>query len=325
MRVMTDLANDVTDNRYRQLTDVVADSVIAQESRRAYRKGVEDFLSWLPPRVFDRHSVQEYCGHLLAKGYAHATVNLRLCAVRRLAVEAADCGFIDQGRVAGIGRVKGPKHQGLRLGRWATADETTRLLAAPTRTLRGLRDRAILSVLVGCGLRRGELVTLRVVHVQQREGRAVLADLVGKGGRIRTVALPAWVHCALEDWLRAASISTGRIFRAITKAGRVSESLSTAAVRSIVAAHARTIGLALAPHDLRRTCAKLCRNQGGEIEQIRFLLGHASVQTTERYLGIRQELRVAVNDRLGFVVTIPHRGVDPVTHERWSSSQPGNP
>jgi len=55
----------------------------------------------------------------------------------------------------------------------------------------------------------------------------------------------------------------------------------------------------LAPHDLRRTCARLCHLAGGELDQIQFLLGHASIQTTERYLGCNQELRVAVNDRLG--------------------------
>ncbi len=55
----------------------------------------------------------------------------------------------------------------------------------------------------------------------------------------------------------------------------------------------------LAPHDLRRTCARLCHLAGGELDQIQFLLGHVSIQTTERYLGCKQKLRVAVNDNLG--------------------------
>jgi len=55
----------------------------------------------------------------------------------------------------------------------------------------------------------------------------------------------------------------------------------------------------LAPHDLRRTCARLCRDAGGELDQIQFLLGHVSVQTTERYLGCKQRLKNAVNDRIG--------------------------
>ena len=55
----------------------------------------------------------------------------------------------------------------------------------------------------------------------------------------------------------------------------------------------------LAPHDLRRTCARLCRLAGGELDQIQFLLGHVSIQTTERYLGCKQKLRCAVNDGIG--------------------------
>ena len=55
----------------------------------------------------------------------------------------------------------------------------------------------------------------------------------------------------------------------------------------------------LAPHDLRRSCARVCHTAGGELEQIQFLLGHVSVQTTEKYLGCKQRLRGAVNDRIG--------------------------
>jgi integrase len=67
-----------------------------------------------------------------------------------------------------------------------------------------------------------------------------------------------------------------------------------------VKAAAKRAGITnLAPHDLRRTCARLCHLAGGELEQIQFLLGHVSVQTTEKYLGSKQRLREAVNDRIG--------------------------
>ena len=61
----------------------------------------------------------------------------------------------------------------------------------------------------------------------------------------------------------------------------------------------------VAPHDLRRTCARLCHERGGELEQIQFLLGHVSVQTTERYLGCKQRLRDAVNDSIGIEPNAP--------------------
>jgi integrase len=68
----------------------------------------------------------------------------------------------------------------------------------------------------------------------------------------------------------------------------------------VVKAAAQRAGIKnLAPHDLRRTCARLCHLAGGELEQIQFLPGHASVQTAERYLGCKQKFRHAVNDNLG--------------------------
>jgi integrase len=100
--------------------------------------------------------------------------------------------------------------------------------------------------------------------------------------------------------LKAAGITDCRIFRAVSRWGSVvGEKLSTTAVLGIVAEYAADLGLQLSPHDLRRTCARLCRVSGGALEQIQFLLGHASIQTTERYLGGKQELQVAVNDKLG--------------------------
>ena len=79
--------------------------------------------------------------------------------------------------------------------------------------------------------------------------------------------------------------------------------------------YAKTIGVpGLAPHDLRRTCAKLCRAAGGELEQIQMLLGHASVQTTEKYLGTKQNLVRAPNDAIELNIeneSGPNRATEP--------------
>ena len=76
--------------------------------------------------------------------------------------------------------------------------------------------------------------------------------------------------------------------------------MSPKVLSDVVRAAAARAGIdKLAPHDLRRTCARLCHLAGGELDQIQFLLGHVSIQTTERYLGCKQKLRDAVNDRLG--------------------------
>jgi integrase len=193
------------------------------------------------------------------------------------------------------------RQKGTRLGNWLTKEQAKELLAVPDRsTLKGKRDYVILALLVGCALRRQELATLDVETLQLREGRWVLADLEGKGRRIRTVAVPVWVKQGVNAWMTAAGIEAGRLLRSISKGGKVGESLGDWAVWSVVEQSAKEIGIEhFGAHDLRRTCAKLCRKSGGDLEQIKFLLGHSSIQTTERYLGSEQEIAIAVNDNLG--------------------------
>ena len=105
----------------------------------------------------------------------------------------------------------------------------------------------------------------------------------------------------VDLWTAAAGVTQGPVFRAINKAGRVwGDGMSPKVLWDVVRAAAARAGIdKLAPHDLRRTCARLCHLAGGELDQIQFVLGHVSIQTTERYLGCKQKLRIAVNDRLG--------------------------
>jgi len=112
--------------------------------------------------------------------------------------------------------------------------------------------------------------------------------------------MPSWCKDLVDTWLRHSGVTEGKIFRRILKGGIVQGTgVTTNVVWFTVKRCARNAGIKnLAPHDLRRTCARLCHGYGGELEQIQFLLGHASVQTTERYIGSRQNLEGAVNDRL---------------------------
>ena len=118
---------------------------------------------------------------------------------------------------------------------------------------------------------------------------------------MRTVPVPAWVKVAVANWMTAAGVTMGPIFRPINKAQRVGKNgFSPKVIWGVVRAGCSKCGLEnVAPHDLRRTCARLCHVSGGELEQIQFLLGHVSVQTTERYLGCKQRLSNAVNDNIG--------------------------
>jgi integrase len=297
----------------------VLNSLTSPASRRVYEYAIDQFTAWYcsePRLAFNRIVVVRYRIHLESRGLAANTINQQLAAVRRLAHEAADSGLLSPELAAGISRVKGVKQLGFRSGNWLTLEQCSQVLKLVTgHSLRAKRDYAMLAMLFGCGLRRSELVGIQLDDVQMRQGHWAIVDLIGKGCRIRTVPIPAWVKAALDEWTAEAGIKQGRIFRAVAKAGRVwGEGVSQNVVWYVVKTGCERAGLQqIAPHDLRRTCAKLCHSSGGELEQIQFLLGHASVQTTERYLGCKQNLGHPVNDLFDL-------GADPKPQE--TSSEP---
>ena len=127
--------------------------------------------------ALNRTVVLRYRIYLEQRPYAPTTINLRLAAVRRVAYEAADSGLLSPELAAGIRRVKGVRRIGVRVGNWLTAEQGKRLLARRDReSLRGRRNYAMLAMLIGCGLRRGELLALRVESIQLREDHWVIAD-----------------------------------------------------------------------------------------------------------------------------------------------------
>jgi integrase len=283
----------------------VLNSLLSVGSQRSYDHAIREFIEWYccePRLAFNKTVVTRYRIFLEQAHYASSTINLRLAAVRRLAYEAADAGLLSPDLAAGIRGVKGARKHGVKIGNWLTAQQGKDLLRVFDRgCLRGKCDYAMVAVLLGCGLRRAELAASSVHDLQQREEHWVFADLVGKGRHIRTVPIPNWVGDALQSWLSAANICSGPIFRGINKAGRIpTKEFSQKVIWAVVKEACSKCGLAdVAPHDLRRTCARFCHQAGGELEQIQFLLGHVSVETTERYLGCKQRLRSAVNDHIG--------------------------
>ncbi|MGC1787824.1 MAG: tyrosine-type recombinase/integrase [Terriglobales bacterium] len=267
----------------------VLNSLGSPASRRVYEYAIDQFIAWYcsePRLAFNRIVVVRYRMYLESRHLAANTINQQLAAVRRLAHEAADAGLLSPELAAGISRVKGVKQLGFRSGNWLSAEQSSEVLKhAGGDTMRAKRDYAMLAMLFGCGFRRSELVGLESDDIQMRRGHWAVVDLIGQGGHIRTVPIPNWVKAALDQWTRAAGVGEGKIFRAVAGRGKVwGRGLSQNVVRYVVRACCQRAGLEhIAPHDLRRTCAKLCHDRGGELGQIQFLLGHASVQTTERY------------------------------------------
>jgi integrase len=294
------LANRAAD--WRRLKALVLDSVSSPITRRVYNLALDEFIEWFgfePRPGFTKATVNAWRGALEGRGLGSVSINVRITAVRKLAVEAADNGLMAPELAAGITRVKGAKSKGVRVGNWLSLRQAQALLNAPdAATKKGLRDRAMLAILLGCGLRRAEVAALTLGHIQQRDNRWCIVDLVGKHGRVRTIPMPTWVKGAIDAWTAAAGFSEGPVLRRINRGDRVQAAgMSEKVVWQLLQQYAAAAGLpGIAPHDLRRTCAKLCRAAGGELEQIQLLLGHQSVQTTERYLGTKQDLVHAPND-----------------------------
>lgn len=287
-----------------QLVQLVLDSVTSPHSKRAYRTGLEQFFSWwaatAPTESFGRPLVQRHRSYLEEQGKAPATINRALAPIRKLSEEASFAGLLPAATASAVRAVKGAKRLGVRAGNWLGRDQTEQLLALPDRsTLVGKRDRVILSLLLGGGLRREELATLTIGHVQQRENRWCLVDLEGKGKRVRTVPIPLWAKEAINEWLQVMPYTEGLLLGKVNKGGRfVGQGMTAPAIYGVVLKYEKLLKVTLKPHDLRRTFGKLAHKGGARMEQIQRSYGHASIQTTERYLGIEQDLEDAPCDHL---------------------------
>jgi len=294
--------NDLTviDNKQLEKTkDLLVKSKTNPNTRRAYKDALDHFFAWLKSEgmpVINKALVHDYRDSLIAEGKGTASINLRLTAIRRLASEGADNGILPIGIAIGIQNVEGIPQKGVRMGSWLTLKEAQALIRKPdVGQLKGLRDRAILSVLIGCGLRRSELTDLTFEHVQQREGRWVFVNIEGKSGRVRSVPMASWVKSAIDQWLEGAGIEDGHIFRPINRGGNLSgDSMHPQSVYDMVKHYAPDVQV----HDLRRTFAKLAKQGSAELDQIQIVLGHASIQTTERYLGTELELTNSPSDHI---------------------------
>jgi integrase len=298
------MADIIVYDDFQPIIDLVINDLNSENSKRAYKQSLNNFFGWWNNRgrpPFCKAEVLAYKESLRHRNLSSSSINLRLCAIRRLASEAADNGLIDPNLAAGIGRVKDIHSRGVRSGNWLTKKEAEKLLQSPDiSTIDGLRDRAVLAVMIGAGLRRSEVANLRIEYIQQRDDRWCIVDLIGKGNKVRTVAIPTWCKSALDAWIKAAGIQSGPVFRAFKRhyVGLFPGKITPVFINEIVKNYGKLCGFNITAHDLRRTFAKLCHKGGAPLEQIQLSLGHASIVTTEKYLGLRQDLTIAPCDYL---------------------------
>ena len=289
----------------KKIIEMVVDALPSENSRRAYQRHLEEFFFWHQSEnrpELNKALINRYVKFLRSLKHSSANINQKLSAIRKLASEAEDNNLLDSKIANGIRAVKGVPQRGRRTGNWLTREEAQMWLNAPdVKTLKGTRDRAILSVLIGCGLRRAEVAILSVSHIQQREGRWAIVDIVGKRDKNRTVPMPSWAKSAIDAWAYSAKIEEGFIFRRVNKGDNLmGENLTEQAIYNVVVHYAEKLkNQDIAPHDLRRTFAKLAHKGGSPIDQIQLSLGHDSINTTEKYLGVEQDLTDAPCDHLG--------------------------
>src|ERR1700687_352648 len=222
---MTDLIVVPQPNQWYKLKTLVLDSVSSPITKRVYNLGLDEFFAWYaqePQPGFTKAAVSAWRVALEARGLGSVSINVRITAVRKLAVEAADNGLLAPELAAGITRVKGAKSQGVRVGNWLALEQAQKLLNTPdVSTKKSLRDRAMLAILLGCGLRRSEVAALTLKHTQQRDNRWCIVDLVGKHDRVRTIPMPTWVKVAIDAWTAAAGIVEGHVLRPVDRSGQV--------------------------------------------------------------------------------------------------------
>ena len=249
-----------------QAKSAALNSLSSNDAQRGYRHAIDEFTDWYcsEPRLsFSKTIVLRYRIHLERRRLASGTVNLRLGAVRRLAYEAADCGLLSPDLAAGIRRVNGVKKLGVRVGNWLTPEQSQRLWHAPDgEQLRGKRDRALLAILLACGVRRHEAVDLEFGHIQQREEHWAIIDLKGKAGHTRKIPVPGWVKSPLDDWLQAANLTAGKLFRRVNQNGKAwGEGLTEKRAKRALTSWHRTTFVAMPNPGKKNPCsAQLCTN-----------------------------------------------------------------
>lgn len=288
------------------IIQMVVDGLDSPHSRRMYGRALRDFLAWYRDTrqsELSRRVVVRYVAHMRDElDMSPSNINLRLVAIRRLAAEASLNRVLDEGLATGIQLLKGVRSEGHKVGNWLTKAQAQELLLAPDpATPKGIRDRAMLAVLLGTGLRREEVTNLMFSHLQQREGRWAIVDLVGKRHKTRTIPMPSWCKAAIDKWQEYSKMTEGYVFRPMHRSGKITyPHLDSRAVHAICSPYAADLGFGIiAPHDLRRTFAKLAYRGGAQLDQISMSLGHESIETTQRYLGIEQSFTDAPCDHLG--------------------------
>ena len=195
--------------------------------------------------------------------------------------------------------VKVKQHKGTKAHTWLSQAQVRDITALCGNNLEGKRDWIVLGLLLGAGLRREELVSLTFDALKQQPTKngkmRYVLEVKGKGAKDRVVPISRLLADRLQEWREI--VGGGLVARSLGRKKELGESMSAVAVFQIVRKYGKMINMPeLSPHDLRRTYAHLGYDAGIPITQIKELLGHASVATTQKYLDLSLDLDNTASD-----------------------------
>ncbi len=261
-------------------------------TRRAYRRDLKEFMAFTSIRTPDelrlitRAHVIAWRKDLDRRTLAPGSIRRKLSAISSLYEFLTDQNAVPTNPVKGVKRPKVDSYEGKTP---AIADKEARqLMNLPSpKTLKGLRDRALLATLLYHGLRREELCRLKVKDIHARRGVPHLR-VHGKGGKTRYLPLHAGAHELLNDYLdeaRHAGDNEGALFRPVrnNRTGTLDNALTPDGLYKLVRRYARTLGLKIGAHALRATAATNALDHNADITKVQEWLGHANIATTRIY------------------------------------------
>lgn len=273
------------------LLDFFESTLTNDNTRHAYLAAVTRFAAWcrgegLPDlRAAKPHHLGTYLTHLEGEGLAITTRKQHLAALRMFYVAVCQGGLLDHNPAAGV---RSPRHSRRRgITPVLSEDELRRLLSCvPNGTLRGLRDRALLLFLFHTFARISAAVALSRADVLRQRGQA-WARLTEKGGKVLEVPLHRSLEAALFEYLEAAGIDEGPVFRSFEgRTGRLGTTpLSRTGAFLLVQEYARKAGIEapIGCHSFRASGITTYLQRGGSLENAQRLAGHATPTTTKLY------------------------------------------
>jgi integrase/recombinase XerD len=176
---------------------------LSESSRRVYSARIAQYMDWSQGASLSRESIRAWLRSQELSGSSAQVRNQSLAAIKRLASEAAEVGWIPHNDAAQIARIRSKRVLGARSGLWLDPAQLARLLELPDRTTaHGRRDACLLALLIGCGIRRAEACALATAQLKIVDDRMLLVNVAGKGDRVRSVSVPVWAQRDIERWMK---------------------------------------------------------------------------------------------------------------------------